>query len=82
MIVERIKSFANRGESVRNYFWRTYGGAEVDYLEKPLAEKEMRAFEIKYTQEALSKGAKLFSETYSVPVSLINKDNYFDFIQN
>lgn len=80
LIVERMKAYANRGESVRNYFWRTYGGAEVDYLEKPLAEKEMLAFEIKYVQEVLSRGAKVFSETYGMPVRLINKENYLDFI--
>jgi predicted AAA+ superfamily ATPase len=80
LIVERIKSFANRGESVRNYFWRTYGGAEVDYLERPLTPEKMQAFEIKYTQEVLSRGAKIFSETYAVPVTLINKENYLDFI--
>lgn len=80
LIVERIKSYANRGGSVRNYFWRTYGGAEVDYLEKPLTPGKVQAFEIKYAQEGLSRGAKVFSEAYAVPVTLVNKENYLDFI--
>lgn len=80
LIVERIKSFANGGESVRNYFWRTYGGAEVDYLEKPPTSDKTPAFEIKYTRETLSRGAKAFSEAYGVPVTLVNKENYLGFI--
>lgn len=80
LVLERIKSHANRGNPVRCHFWRSYGGAEVDFLERPL-EGVMRAFEIKYTQTTLSRGARAFSKMYKIPVHLINKDNYLDFIQ-
>jgi predicted AAA+ superfamily ATPase len=80
LIVERIKSFANRGESLQNYFWRTYGGAEVDYLEKPPTATDIQAYEIKHTQSTPSKGAGVFSRDYGVPVSVVNRENYLDFI--
>jgi predicted AAA+ superfamily ATPase len=33
-IVERYKYYLNRGQRVQGRFWRTYGGAEVDYIWK------------------------------------------------
>ena len=79
LILERLKSYANRGNSLRYHFWRSYGGAEVDYLEIPSAQA-MRAFEIKYKDENPSKSATSFSKAYGVPVSVISKNNYLDFI--
>ncbi len=80
LIIERMKSFANRGRPLRYHFWRTYSGAEVDYLEKPLVEGKMRAYEVKNTQDKLSKGAHVFSETYGIPVNVVNRDNYLGFV--
>jgi len=80
LIIERIKSFANRGKSLRYYFWRTYGGAEVDYLEKPLTATGIQAYEIKHTQTTPSKGAGVFSKDYGVHVSVVNRENYLNFI--
>ena len=80
LIIERIKSFASRGELRHYYFWRTYSGAEIDYLEKPLTEEGLRAYEIKYSQDTLSKGAGVFSRDYHVPVGVVNKESYLDFI--
>lgn len=80
LIIERIKSFTNRGEPLRYYFWRTYGGAEVDYLEKPLTARGMQAYEIKHAQNTLSKGAQLFAKDYGVPVNVVNRENYLKFI--
>lgn len=81
LIIERIKAYANKGQSVRYHFWRSYGGAEVDYLERLSTLKKFSAFEIKYTQAAMSKGAKLFSKKYNIPVRVVNKANYLKFIQ-
>ena len=80
LIVERIKSFANLGRTVRYHFWRAYGGAEIDYLEKSTRAKTMRAFEIKHGRQKLGRGAKLFSKKYHIPISLVNKENYLQFI--
>lgn len=80
LIGERIKRYANKGELVKYFFWRSYGGAEVDYLEKSTKYRETKAFEIKYLRKSLSRGAKIFSQNYNLPVKLITKENYFDFI--
>ncbi|MFH1909030.1 MAG: DUF4143 domain-containing protein [Chloroflexota bacterium] len=32
LIIERRKAYLNRGRTVQSRFWRTYGGAEVDYI--------------------------------------------------
>ena len=79
LILERLKFYANRGDSLRYYFWRSYGGAEVDYLEIPSAQA-LRAFEIKYGDERPSKGAASFVKAYGVPVNVISKNNYLNFI--
>lgn len=80
LILERLKLYANQGRPLNYHFWRTYGGAEVDYLERPSVQKEMKAFEIKYTQTNLSRGARLFSERYKLPVQVVNQENYLEFI--
>jgi len=80
LIVERLKFFANQGKSVNYHFWRSYSGAEVDYLERLTSEKAFKAFEIKYKQNTFSKGAKLFSSEYKIPLKVINQENYLDFI--
>jgi len=34
MVVERLKYLNNNGITVSPYFWRTYTGAEIDYVEE------------------------------------------------
>jgi len=80
LIVERLKMYANKGQLPKINFWRSYGGAEVDYLERFSLQERFKAFEIKHTQVVSSKGAKLFSKEYGVPIRVINKDNYLDFV--
>jgi len=80
LILERIKKFANSGKTRQFYFWRSYGGAEIDLLEKGSRIPQMTAFEFKYRQGKISRGAISFSKKYSLPVNLINRSNYLDFI--
>lgn len=79
LIIERKKLFANTGKSVATNFWRSYSGAEVDYIEKLINEKP-KAFEFKYGAGVLTKGAKSFTNEYGIKVQLINQENYFSFI--
>ncbi len=80
LIVERMKAYANRNEAIAHYnFWRSYDGAEVDYIEKPY-DKPLSAYEFKYGPGKLSRGAYSFSSTYQTDVQLVNTDNYLDFI--
>ncbi|MDP3724545.1 MAG: ATP-binding protein [bacterium] len=80
LVLERLKSFANRNEQVSHYFWRHYSGAEVDYLEKR-SSRELQAFELKVGSGSLRKGARSFTDDYGVKVQLINGENYLDFIR-
>jgi predicted AAA+ superfamily ATPase len=79
LFIERLKRYANQGKSIQYHFWRSYSGAEIDYLEKS-SQEGMSAFEIKYRRNTISKGAKSFLERYNIPVQLINSNNYLDFL--
>ena len=77
------------GESVRAYFWRSYRGAEVDYL----AERggTLRAYELKWGEGRLSRGARSFEVAYAealgrptaslatVGMQLLNRESYLEF---
>jgi hypothetical protein len=79
LIMERLKSHRNLGENVQSYFWRTYSGAEVDYIEINNLQ-QTRAFEFKAGGAALGRGAQSFRSNYAIDVQLINQDSYLDFI--
>ncbi len=79
LFTERRKMYANSGSHLKTYFWRSYSGAEVDYIEKVI-NKELEAFEFKYHGISLSRGAASFESAYGVPVRLINTENYLPFI--
>lgn len=79
LFIERKKLFANKDIVVTSNFWRSYSGAEVDYIEKT-TNTELKAFEFKYGNGDLSKGANSFSSEYKTKVQLVNQENYLDFI--
>lgn len=75
-ISERIKHNRNRRRHVNTYFWRTYDGAEIDYLEE--AEGRLVGFECKWTAKRWRvPGA--FTAAYPGAVAhLVNRENYLD----
>ncbi len=79
IIIERIKTYLNRGRTVQGRFWRTYGGAEVDYIEE-IGAGHIQAFEIKFGSSMLTRGAESFKRSYQMDVQLINQENYLDFL--
>lgn len=80
LFMERSKLLAGTSGKVSCYFWRSYSGAEVDYVEG-FSGKAMQAFEFKYGGRTLSKGTKSFVNAYKLKVKLISKENYLDFIR-
>jgi len=80
LIIERIKKYANKVKSVDYNFWRTYNGAEIDYIEHGEKEGHILPFELKYTDGFLSKGARQFVKEYQYDITLINKENYLEFL--
>lgn len=79
LIVERAKAYLNRGRTVQGRFWRTYGGAEVDYIEE-IGGGQIQAYEFKFGSSAQARGAASFKRAYALDVQLINQENYLDFL--
>lgn len=78
LIVERFKKLSGENIKPRGYFWRSYGGAEIDYLEEQNG--QTAPFEIKWGTEKAGASARAFFEKYQAKVTLINRQNYHDFI--
>ncbi len=81
LIIERMKACHNRGRAVRGRFWRTYGGAEVDYIEE-VGASQVQAYEFKFGSSAQTRGSAAFKRAYGADVHLINHENYLDFLLN
>jgi hypothetical protein len=80
LIVERMKAALNRGKKVQNYYWRSYSGAEVAYLELD-ATGNIQAFEFKSGRTQRARGGEAFSKASEVEVKVVNEENYLDFIR-
>lgn len=78
LITERMKMLAYTQSQASIYFWRTYTGAELDYIEEK--DGQLFGFEFK-SGNKVGKVPKSWSETYpNSSYKCINKDNYLDFI--
>ena len=78
LLVERMKLLAYRQDFASKYFWRTYTGAELDYVE----EKDGKLFGFEFKSGSKTyRMPKLWKETYqNAEYSCINRNNYLDFI--
>ncbi|MEA3495002.1 MAG: ATP-binding protein [Bacteroidota bacterium] len=78
IISERIKQLSFSEIHASKYFWRTYTGAELDYIEEKNG--QLNAYEIKFNKGKV-RIPKTWLETYNNSTfKLINNDNYFDFL--
>ena len=78
LIMERIKKTSYHNEFSNNYFWRTYSGAELDYVEE--ANGKLNGFEFKWKSNKVRK-PKTWLENYSnATFTLINKANFLEFV--
>jgi len=78
IISERMKKLSYENDYSSSYFWRTYTGAELDYLEEK--NNILSGYEIKYGKKKF-KAPKTWQDTYpNSTYTLINKDNYTDFV--
>jgi uncharacterized protein len=76
IITERFKYLKNNDIHTNSYFWRTYTGAEVDYVEEQNG--ELFAYEIKYTKPK-TKAPQTWIENYGGNFKSINRDNFWEF---
>lgn len=78
LIVERMKKLAYARTHAQTYFWRTYTGSELDYVEE--RDGHLFGYEFKYGAKSARCPAS-WSKTYKdSSCELINHGNYMDFV--
>ncbi len=78
MVIERLKSQEYKPLWANNYFWRTWDGQEIDWVEERGG--KLFGYEFKYQKDKVSE-PKLWKTTYPESEFLaINKENYLDFL--
>jgi hypothetical protein len=78
LIAERMKLLAYKQDYANTYFWRTYTGAELDYVEDRGG--KLYGFEFK-SGNKVERAPKSWKETYQDSEYLcVNRDNYLDFV--
>ena len=76
LIIERMKLNAYTNRYVSNFFWRTYDGAEIDYIEKYA--DSLDGYEFKWNKE--KNAPKSWFEYPNATYKLINTENYKEFL--
>ena len=79
LFMERMKRKVNLRSPVNNFFWRSYSGAEVDYLE--VSGQKIAAWEFKFGLGKLSRGAREFEKIYKSKVTMVNIANLLEFVR-
>ncbi len=77
ILSERKKKLLYDNKHTHSYFWRTYSGTEIDYIED--VQGKLYAFEIKYNKSK-TKAPLVWQQQYGNDFQTINKENYLDFI--
>jgi predicted AAA+ superfamily ATPase len=78
LITERLKTQSYRRIASNYYFWRTYGHAEIDFIEEK--EGKLFGYEFKFSSK-LAKAPSSWGETYpESSFEVVNRDNYLDFL--
>jgi len=77
IVAERRKQLFYTQKSAQCYFWRTYTGSEIDYVEE--GEDGLMGFEIKMSKTK-TRIPKLWQDEYHGGYQLINRGNYLDLL--
>ena len=78
LISERLKQNEYKQSLARIYFWRTKQQQEVDFVEEKSG--EIFGYEFKWNKKRNSKLPKTFTETYNAKSSVIDKNNFREFV--
>ena len=79
LVVERLKRNHYRGQEASSHFWRTYTGAEIDYVEE--AQGALRGYEFKTRGRASDKPPRTWLEKYPGSTwELVDRENWLDFV--
>lgn len=76
LILERFKRNEYQSHLCSRYFWRTYTGAELDYIEEYGG--KLCGYEFKWKKN--SKAPRSWLETYNGDFQCLNKENFVDFV--
>ena len=80
LISERIKSNAYSEIYTNSYFWRTYTGAELDYIEEK--DGQLYGYEFKWGNKK-AKVPKSWTENYENSIyECINEENFMNWLRN
>ena len=78
ILIERMKRMRYAGSLYSAYFWRTYTGAEMDYVEE--RDGQLHGYEVKFQPKG-SKAPAAFLSTYAgSQFAEISRQTYLDFI--
>ncbi len=79
IVAERLKKRSYTGIYGNIYFWRTYDGKEIDYVEE--RDGGLFGFECKWSMKKRDKPPKKWLESYpGATFELVTPDNYLDFV--
>ena len=79
LVAERKKKIAYQRLFGSSYFWRTYTGAELDYVEE--REGQLHGFEFKW-KAGKQKAPASWTDTYeNASFHLVNRDNFLGFVE-
>lgn len=80
VFIERLKSTTYKGFYGQRYFWRSYQGQEIDFLEE--AETELTAFEVKWSPKKKVGIPTEWKENYQqTSFNVVTPENYLDFMK-
>ncbi len=79
VLSERIKSNNYKDYYPQYYFWRTFDGQEIDFIEVN-NKQQITAAECKWNKESIKTPAAFTKAYPDVTVKLINQKNYLDWI--
>jgi len=77
IIAERLKYLSNNNQFVTSYFWRTYTGAEIDYVEEKNG--VLTAYEVKF-KKARNKAPQTWIDNYGDNFQCITRENFWEFV--
>lgn len=78
LIIERLKAMAYKKQFASRYFWRTYTGAELDYVEE--GGGQLNGYEFKWGKKE-AKAPKTWLEAYpQASFQSVNRENYLEFL--
>lgn len=79
IVMERIKKHAYAGDiPVSYYFWRTYDGKEVDFVEE--RNGKLDGYEIKWTENKIRIPEEWLQTYKGAGLKVINRSNYLQYI--